>query len=262
MTAESWTTTARRCRVADLKARGFQADVQEVARASGRGVSSMAESVAQPQRVSRTRTVAAWIPLALLVTAAATGWWNAGGPVQSAGASEVEVTGSVAANLFLDTGDCSAASVAIGEMVPGLDPWKTAQDESGELCRISFGTTNHAAGTDLVMYEDPAAPAAPADAMKCVTTCPGAALDDYQGASEPAAGSSAFGAQLLGVGGVARGLWSQPPAVNEVGDTGVAACRTLGVGTGSCSFTWGATAATSDGPGDYQAQVSLLVLAR
>jgi hypothetical protein len=112
------------------------------------------------------------------------------------------------------------------------------------------------------MLEDPAAPASPADAMKCVGgSCGTDSLTDFEGPGEPAAGTSAFGAQLVSTAGIASAAWAAAPAVFDVQDSASAACTTAAVGTGTCAFTWGATAATSDAPGAYQAQARLVVLA-
>src|SRR5690606_20732310 len=92
-------------------------------------------------------------------------------------------------------------------------------------------------------------------------SCAGDALADYDGASEPAAGTSAFGTQLLATGGIADATWSSQPAVAGLHDSASVACTTPGIGPGTCSFTWGATAAPSDTPGAYQALARMVVLA-
>jgi hypothetical protein len=203
-----------------------------------------------------------WAPLALIVAILTASWMSGHSPVRSAAASSVNIDGSVAADVFIDASGCTALAVNIGELVPG-DPWKTAQDEGAALCAIDFGSSNHAAGTDLTMFEDPAAPAAPTDAMKCVGgSCTGDSLSDFSGGAEPANGASAFGAQLLATGGIASGTWPIAPAVRDVQDAGDTTCQTSAAGTGTCSFTFGATASSSDLPGSYQALARLLVLAR
>lgn len=220
-------------------------------------------------RTRRTMTVlapsirrnAAWIPLALLAAIVVLSVVTGRGPVPTAPATTLDITGSVNADIYLDATNCTPASVAIGDLVAGTDPWKTAQDQGGQACSIDFGTSNHLAGTTLSMLEDPSAPPAPADAMKCVAgSCTGDALADYENAAEPAPGTSAFGAQLLSASGPATGVWSVAPAVYDVQDAASSACTTATTGTGSCAFTWGATAATADAPGSYQAQARLVVL--
>ncbi len=210
------------------------------------------------------RPAVALVPLAFVVVLLAIALVTGRGPIPTAsGASTVEVTGSVAADVSIDTAACLAPSVAIGELVPGSDPWKTAQDNGGGVCSIAFGTTNVSSGVNLTVLEDPAAPASPADAMKCVAaSCTGSALDDFSAGGEPAPGTSAFGAQLLASGGGASGVWPAAPAVNAVPDVGATACQTSATGTGTCDFTFGATASTGDGTGAYQAQVRYVVLAR
>lgn len=211
--------------------------------------------------LSRT-AVLQWLP-ALLITALIVLSLVSGRPLVATGsAAELGVSASVPAEIFIDATNCSAASLAIGDLVPGTDPWKTAKDSSGQVCAIDFGTTNNTSGTSLAMLEDPAAPASPAEAMKCVGSgCGNDSLADFSGSAEPAAGSSAFGSQLLSATGIAAASWAVEPAVHAVQDSASTACTTSTIGTGTCSFTWGATAATSDAPGAYQAQTRLVVLA-
>lgn len=181
----------------------------------------------------------------------------------SMAASTVDVDGSVAADVSIDTSACLPASVAIGDIIPGTDPWKTAQDAGGGVCSIRFGTTNVLQGVNLDVLEDPAAPIAPADAMKCVGGgCTGNALADYSAGTEPAIGTSAFGAQLLGSSNGATGVWSSEPAVNAITDAASTSCQTSAVGMGTCDFTFGATASASDTPGTYEAQAQYIALAR
>jgi hypothetical protein len=203
------------------------------------------------------------LPLALIVGCLM--WSFLGGPRitdEAQAAATVQVTGSVNAALFIDTTACGASSLVIGDLLAGTDGWKTAQDTGGQVCTLSFGTSNHAPGADLSILEDPAAPASPGSALKCVSGCAGAAINDYDAGSEPAAGTSAFGVQLLGAGGGAAATWSGAPAVHGVANAGSTACRTSAPGTGSCALTFGATAAATDMSGSYQAQVEALVLAR
>ena len=174
----------------------------------------------------------------------------------------VQVAGSIASDLFIDTSGCGAASLVIGDLVAGTDGWKTAQDNSAQTCTLAFGTANHLPGADLSILEDPAAPASPGSALKCVSGCVGSAINDYDAGGEPTVGTSAFGAQLLGAGGGAASTWTGAPAVHGVADAGSTACRTSAPGAGSCTLTFGATAAASDPSGSYQAQVEALVLAR
>lgn len=204
-----------------------------------------------------------WLPLVALCALVLASAVLGRGLLPSAdAASVVPVTGSIAADIFVDATNCTPAAVNIGDLVPGTDPWKTAQDQGAATCSIDFGTTNHAAGTTLSMLEDPAAPPAPADAMKCtVGACTGDALTDYQNVGgEPAAGTSAFGAQLLSNTGIATSVWNATPAVYDVQDTASPACVTGIIGTGTCAFTWGATASTGDLSGSYQAQALLVAV--
>jgi len=198
-----------------------------------------------------------------IVIAVTLGMFTGRGLLPSAsGASIVEVTGMIPADIYLDATACAPASVNIGELIPS-DPWKTAQDNTSSTCGVDFGTTNHAPGTTLTMLEDPAAPVSPASAMKCVSgPCTGGAIADFDGGVEPAAGTSAFGAQLLSSGGIATSVWSTAPAVHDVQDAGDNACETAAVGSGLCTFTFGATAGGSTAAGAYEAQARLLVLAR
>lgn len=203
-----------------------------------------------------------WLPfLALVAIVLASAVLGRGLVPQATGATVVEVTGSIPADIFIDPSNCSASAVAIGDLVPGTDPWKTAQDQGGQTCSVDFGTTNHTPGTTLSMLEDPAAPASPADAMKCVAGgCGGNSIADYSGGAEPAAGTSAFGAQLLSSSGVAAPIWTAAPAVHAVTDAASPACDTPSIGTGTCAFTWGATASATQPSGNYQAQARLVVL--
>lgn len=217
-------------------------------------------TLAAPARRTASRALW-WIPLALLVAALAVSWATGRGPVPNADATVVSVTGTVDSEVYLDATGCAPASVAIGELVAGTDGWKTAQDVSGQSCSIAFGTTHHAPGTDLKVLEDPAAVSPPTAAMKCVAGCIGSALDDYDAPAEPAAGTSAFGAQLLSASGAASSTWSTAPAVHAIGASSTA-CRTSAPGTGTCAFTFGATAAISDPAGSYRATTNFVVLAR
>jgi hypothetical protein len=180
-------------------------------------------------------------------------------PPADAAVTSIGVQGAVPADIYIDTTNCTAASVAIGDLLPG-DPWKTAQDEGGQTCAIDFGTTNNLPGATLSMLEDPGAGAG--DAMKCVSAnCAGGAVNDYDNPAEPTPGVEAFGSQLLSSGGIATALWSAAPAVNDVQNLASPACTTAAIGTGTCTFTWGATAATGTTPGAYQAQAQLVALA-
>lgn len=222
----------------------------------------MFSPAATPAR-TRLHGLAPWLPAIVLVTALLVSLVTGRALTRSAdAASTVGVQASAPADLYLDAAGCPAAAVNLGELVPGTDPWKTAQDEGGQVCSIDFGTTNNFPGTTLTMLEDPGAPATPTDAMKCVSaTCTGSAIADYESAGEPAAGTSAFGAQLLAASGIATGAWNPAPAVYDVQDTASTACTTAAIGTGTCDFTWGATATTSQAAGAYQAQAQLVVLA-
>jgi hypothetical protein len=218
-------------------------------------MTSIALTAVRPRRATL-----AWLPLVAILVVIGVSFVTGFGPVRDANAdSYVGVQADVPADIYLDASACTASSVALGDLLPG-DPWKTAQDEGGAVCSISFGTTNNLAGTTLSMLEDPGA--AFGDAMKCNgATCGGGAIDDYDNAAEPTPGVEAFGAQLLGSGGIASPIWSSGPAVHDVQDTADATCDTADVGTGNCDFTWGATVATGTTPGTYQAQAQLVVLA-
>jgi hypothetical protein len=214
----------------------------------------------RPRRLTSTL---AWLPLAA-TCAIVLASFVSGRALVSDGhaAATVGVNASIAADIYLDASACQPAAVAIGDLVPGTDPWKTAQDQSGQACAIDFGTTNNSGGTTLSMLEDPGAPASPTDAMKCVGGgCGSDSIADFDGPGEPGAGTSAFGAQLLSTGGIASAAWSTAPAVHDVRDVASTACTTSAVGTGTCAFTWGATAAATDASGAYQAQAQLVVLA-
>ena len=220
---------------------------------------STAHLTSNPPRVIRGLT---WLPLAAIVFVLVVSLVSGRGPVPNGEAATVGVTASTPADIFLDATNCTAGALAIGDLIPGTDPWKTAQDAGGQVCAIDFGTTNNLAGTTLAMLEDPAAPASPTDAMKCVGgSCGTDSLTDYEAPGEPAAGTSAFGAQLLSAGGIAAATWPVSPAVQDVQDSASTACTTPTTGTGTCTFTWGATASTSDLPGAYQAQAQLVALA-
>jgi hypothetical protein len=224
---------------------------------------SSAHVIALSRRVARPRTLL-WLPFAAIVLVLAVSFLTGRGVTPDAHAADVTVTGSVDAEVFLDTTACTAPSLAIGDLIAGTDGWKTAQDTSGgQVCTLAFGSSNNAAGADLTIFEDPAAPATPTAAMKCVAgSCAGSDISDYDASSEPAAGTSAFGLQLVGSGGAASPTWSSAPAVHDVQDLGDTACRTASIGTGTCSFTPGATAAASDPSGAYSAAAQALVLAR
>lgn len=211
---------------------------------------------------SPVRRAAPWLPLAVALALIVSSIVTGRGPVPTGhGASYVGVNASLAADIYIDASGCGASAVAIGELLPG-DPWKTAQDQGGQACAIAFGTVNNAAGTTLTMLEDPSARTSPAAAMKCVGgACSGDSIADYESPGEPAAGTSAFGAQLLSAGGVASPRWATAPAVNGVQDAASTACSTSTVGDGTCTFTFGATAEAADMPGAYQAQAQLVVLA-
>lgn len=211
---------------------------------------------------ARLSHILIWLPLAAIVAAIVLSAASGRGLVQESAGSVITVTGNVDSEIFLDAAGCTAGSVNIGELIPA-DPWKTAQDNGGPACAIGFGTTNHPTGTTLSMLEDPSATATPADAMKCLSgTCAGNALPDFENvAAEPAAGTPAFGAQLLSATGVASALWNVAPAVYDVQDAAASACTTGVVGTGTCAFTWGATASAASVVGSYQAQARMVVLA-
>lgn len=219
---------------------------------------SITSAVAAPARRGRS---ARWIPCALLVALVFASFVLGRGPVTESHAADIGVTGSLAPDIFIDASACTAAAVDIGELVPGTDGWKTAQDQGGQACSIDFGTTNHEGGTTLSMLEDPAAAAGPA--LKCVVAdCAGASIDDFESATaEPSVGTAAFGTQLLASAGAATPIWNFSPGVYGLQDAAAAACSTPSIGTGTCAFTWGATAAATTRSGAYQARVNLVVLA-
>lgn len=204
-----------------------------------------------------------WLPLSAIGVLVVVGLMTGRSPIaETWGASTVSVTGSVATDVSIDASACLPPSVAIGDIIPGTDPWKTAQDNGGGVCAISFGSINATAGVNLDVLEDPGAPASPTAAMKCVSGCGGGSLSDFSGGAEPASNTSAFGAQLLSSAGIATSVWSSEPAVNAIADAGDTTCQTAAVGIGTCTFTFGATAAADDTPGSYEAQVRYVALAR
>lgn len=213
---------------------------------------------------TRTRPPSSlWAPLvllcALLVWSFATGRTPR---VDAASATGVDAVGTVTASVFVDASACPSTAVDIGDLIAGADSWKTAKDHTGVSCGIDFGASNYAAGASLSMLEDPAAAPSPADALKCASGCASTdSIADFTGGSEPAAGTSAFGTQLLAATGVASADWSLEPAVHGVDDAASQACSTAAMGTGRCTFTWGATAAAATPPGTYEAQASFVVLA-
>lgn len=220
----------------------------------------MTTTADQPRRT----TPFAWLPLlALVVLLMASALTGRGGVASDAhAANTVTVTGLVNKLVYLDATGCSGpAALDIGDLVPD-DPWKrTAAD-----CSILFGTSNSPLGADLSVLEDPAAPAAPADAMKCsVASCTGGSFDGAindvaANSTAPSTSASAFGAQLESATGLATAGWTAGKA-NPVAAASTA-CSTTNVGDGTCAFRFGASANTTDGPGSYQAQVQFLVLAR
>lgn len=222
-----------------------------------------------PARISaghRGDVVLAWLPLALLVLLLVISVLIGRAPVPVAHAAStgtVDVEGSVAVEVSVVTTGCTPASVTIGEIIPAADPWKTAQANGGGTCTIQFGTTNSSFGANLAVLEDPGAPAAPADALKCIGGgCGSSAISDYSGAGEPGIGTSAFGAQLLSASGGATGVWAVAPAVSAIADAASTACQTNATGTGTCNFTFGATASATDSAGSYEARVQYVALAR
>lgn len=213
-----------------------------------------------PEPRSRVPAWLAWLPLVvvglLLAHSAITA--TTGMPSAAAAASTIDVTGLVDKYVYLDATGCSTpASLDLGDVVPD-DPWKRA----GSDCSILFGSSNSALGADLTMLEDPAAPASPPGAMKCVVaSCSGSELDDVAPASTPPTGNtSAFGIQLESATGTATSGWTigaaYPVAATQT------PCSTAAIGDGTCAFRFGASADINDGPGAYQAQVQFLVLAR
>lgn len=210
------------------------------------------------------RHVVSWLPLAALVAlllgSALSG--HAGIAVRAGAASTVDVTGLVDELVYIDASGCAnPAALSIGDLVPN-DPWKATTRD----CAITFGTSNSSLGADLNVLEDPAAVGAAGDAMRCVeascnTSSYDGAIDDVAANSaKPAGATSAFGAELRSVAGLAVPSWS----TNRVNPVAAAspACRTGDIGDGTCTFGFGASSAADDGPGSYRAQVQFLVLAR
>lgn len=210
----------------------------------------------------------AWLPAAMLMVWLGFAMLTAHPMLPSAfgatgSAGDVEVTGDVLNTVYVDTTGCSTpASLALGDIVPG-DPFQLTTAS----CVVVFGATL-VAGADLTVLEDPAAPATPADAMKCQdATCgaPGATadvLDDYQGASYPGANTSTFGIVLDAATTGASGVWTTAPNVHRIAAADLA-CQTSSNADGTCSFHFGASAhPTSDRPGAYQAEVQFAVLPR
>ncbi|MCW2927964.1 MAG: hypothetical protein JWM86_1932 [Thermoleophilia bacterium] len=218
---------------------------------------------AQEPRSSLLRTSLVWLPLVVLVVLLAASATTARGIVPSAGAaSTIDVTGLVDELVYLDATGCSTpSSLALGDLVTD-DPWKrTAAD-----CSIMFGSSNSALGADLQVLEDPAAPAAPTDAMKCiVASCSGGSYDGAindapVNSVAPTTSASAFGLQLEGAAGTAAPVWTVGRA--NPASAASTACNTTGIGDGTCNFRFGASSNATDGPGAYQAQVQFIVLAR
>lgn len=216
----------------------------------------------EPRR-SLLRTTAVWLPLVVLAVLLSASALSGRGIVTDAGAATtIDVTGLVDELVYLDATGCSApAALAIGDLVPD-DPWK----RTGADCAITFGSSNSALGADLQVLEDPGAPIAPADAMKCiVASCSGGSFDGAindatADSAPPTSSASAFGLQLESAGGLAAPVWTVGRANPAAAAT--TACNTAAVGDGTCSFRFGAASNASDGPGAYQAQVQFLVLAR
>lgn len=207
------------------------------------------------------RRAVPWLPLAVIIALLTWSLLSGHGPVPTAQAATITVDGNVDSEIFIDASACTAIAVNIGELVPGTDGWKTAQDEGGQACSIDFGTPNYLPGTTLSILEDPAVAAGAA--LKCVASeCAGASIADFEDTSaEPTVGNAAFGTQLLSSAGVATPIWSLSPGVHDLQDSAAAACSTPSTGTGTCAFTWGAVAAATTPSGAYQAQANLVVLA-
>lgn len=211
-----------------------------------------------PARLPNACHTLAWLPLAILMAALLHGAITGHGLLPRAQASTVMVTGEVAPEVHLDATGCAATSdLDIGNLIPG-DPFATTSTD----CVITFGIDNSTDGASLTVQEDPAAPAVPGDAMKCVdATCSGDALDDYDAGAAPAAGTSAFGMQLRSASAPAVPIWAGGAAVHEVAAADIA-CTTPSTADGSCAFGFGASAdATSDADGTYEANVRFVALA-
>lgn len=209
-----------------------------------------------------------WVPLALLVGVlllAAIGRPVVPPSSAAVKSSTITVTGSVRAEVHLDaTGCTSVAALDLDQIVPD-DPAR----ETAANCNVTFGSTNNLAGTDLTVQEDPAAPATPAEALKCIAaSCTGDSVADYSGAGMPTAPASAFAMRLdaSGPGTTPGPGWSTSTDVS--GDMHAVAapstaCRTSAIGDGSCGFRFAAMATSaSDQPGDYQALARFVVLPR
>lgn len=208
------------------------------------------------------------VPLAMMLAVllmAAAGAPLVGQSSAAVTGSTITVTGSVDAEIHLDASGCtSVAALDLDQIVPD-DPAR----ETASNCDVSFGTTNHLPGTDLTVQEDPAAPATPTDALKCIAaSCTGDSVADYSGTGMPAAPASAFAMRLhtTAAGTTPGPGWSR--SADVTGDMHALAgpstpCRTSAIGDGSCGFRFAAMATSAnDQPGDYQALAQFVVLPR
>jgi hypothetical protein len=206
----------------------------------------------------------AWIPLCVVLVAIAASAVSGHSLVRGAHAGTVLIEGDVASSaVTLDTTACTASAGTIGDVFLGTDAWRTAQDATGQVCSLTFSAPGNPAGADLIVIDDPADSGVASPALRCtVGACTGHSIADYSSTSEPAANTSAFGTQLINVGGAAAAVWSIAPSVHEVRDTTDVPCHTSNQSDGTCSFTWGVTGAASETPGSYVAHVQSLVVAR
>lgn len=207
----------------------------------------------------------AWVPLCMLVLAVAISAVTGHALVPRADASTVLVQGDVGGGVYLDATQCGASAGQIGDVLLGTDAWRTAQDATSQVCKITFGAPGDLNGADLVLIDDPSAPGGnTGSALRCTTgACAGHSIADYTNAAEPSPNTSAFGTQLVGTpGGAAAAVWTAAPAVHGLQDSNDVACHTSNTSDGDCSFTWGVTGAANDTPGAYVAHVQSLVVGR
>lgn len=217
-----------------------------------------------PSASTRILARFAWVPLFVILAVVAYTIATGHSAVERADAATVHVQGNVAgAGVYLDATECAPAAGAIGDVLLGTDAWRTAQDATSQVCKLTFGAPGNALGADLMIVDDPLAAGVADPALRCtVGACSGKSIADYTAMTEPAANTSAFGAQLLNVGGAASAVWTAAPAVYDVGDAADVPCHTSNTADGNCSFTWGVTGAANETPGTYVAHVQSLVVAR
>jgi hypothetical protein len=217
----------------------------------------------------RARAGAPWLPLALVLTMLVLSALGRSPVPTVFGAAtdsdQLIVNGSVDREVHLDASGCvGAGALDLGTLVPDDPAASTAAS-----CAIDFGSSNSAAGADLNVNEDPAAPdAATSSAMKCVgggcsTVSPNPdEIPDHQGATMPGAGNDAFAMRVTGATLPATAVWT----VNnyyDLQDAADLACQTTGLTDGTCNFRFaGMVSTTGTPPGSYQALAQYTVVPR